>query len=144
MIDRHSVDDGPCAGGIVVDHSPESGTARCCDVRTKEQIIRLQNSIEVIENNARLQPDKPVLFVDLQHPIELLRDIDDNPMPTSLSRQRSPGTPWRDGLFYAVDLLGATIGSLGLSLLVLPVWGLLPALFGVAVLHTWAILLLVL
>ena len=65
-------------------------------------------------------------------------------LASSLWQQRSPGTPWRDGLFYAVDLLGATLGSLGLSLLVLPVWGLLPALYGVAVLHAWAILLVVL
>jgi hypothetical protein len=65
-------------------------------------------------------------------------------LASSLWQQHRPGTPWRDGLFYAVDLLGATVGSLGLSLLVLPVWGLLPALYGVAVLHAWAILLLVL
>jgi spermidine synthase len=63
-------------------------------------------------------------------------------LASSLWQQHRPGTPWRDGLFYAVDLLGATVGSLGLSLLVLPVWGLLPALYGVAVLHAWAILLL--
>lgn len=44
----------------------------------------------------------------------------------------------RDGLLYAVDLLGATFGSLGLSLLVLPVWGLLPALGLICLLHLWA------
>ena len=55
--------------------------------------------------------------------------------------QSRPATPWRDGLFYAVDLLGATLGSLGLSLIILPVWGILPALFGLAALHAWAVLL---
>ena len=46
------------------------------------------------------------------------------------------------GLFYALDLLGATVGLLGFSLLVLPVWGILPSLYLVAALHTWAALLL--
>jgi spermidine synthase len=65
-------------------------------------------------------------------------------LASSLWQQHRPATPWRDGIFYAVDLLGATLGSLGLSLMVLPVWGIVPALFGVAGLHIWAILLVVL
>jgi hypothetical protein len=64
-------------------------------------------------------------------------------LASSLWHQRRPATPWRDGLFYAVDLLGATLGSLGLSLVVLPVWGMVPALWGVVVLHLWAVLLVV-
>ena len=46
---------------------------------------------------------------------------------------RGPG-----GKLYAADLLGATLGTLGVSLLVLPVWGILPALWLVAVLHAGA------
>ena len=42
------------------------------------------------------------------------------------------------GRLYAADLLGATLGTLGVSLLVLPVWGILPALWLVAVLHAGA------
>jgi spermidine synthase len=63
-------------------------------------------------------------------------------LASSLWHQLRPATPSRDGLFYAVDLLGATLGSLGLSLVVLPVWGLLPALFAVALLQVWAMVLL--
>ena len=62
-------------------------------------------------------------------------------LASTLWLQSRPATPWRDGLFYAVDLLGATLGSLGLSLILLPVWGILPALFGLAALHAWAVLL---
>ena len=62
-------------------------------------------------------------------------------LSSSLWHQYRPATPWRDGLFYAVDLLGATLGSLGLSLVILPVWGMVPALWGVAVLHLWAVIL---
>ncbi|MEW6387747.1 MAG: hypothetical protein AB1491_09565 [Thermodesulfobacteriota bacterium] len=54
------------------------------------------------------------------------------------------GAPGGFGLFYALDLLGATGGLLGLSLLVLPVWGIVPALYLVAALHAWAALLLAL
>jgi spermidine synthase len=62
-------------------------------------------------------------------------------LASSLWHQRLPATPARDGLFYAVDLLGATLGSLGLSLVVLPVWGVVPALWGLAGLHAWAVIL---
>ena len=42
------------------------------------------------------------------------------------------------GMLYAADLLGATLGTLGVSLLVLPVWGIVPALGLVALLHAGA------
>jgi spermidine synthase len=62
-------------------------------------------------------------------------------LASSLWQQHLPATPGRDGLFYAVDLLGATLGSLGLSLVVLPVWGVAPALWGLVGLQVWAVIL---
>ena len=47
-------------------------------------------------------------------------------------------TRGQGGMLYAADLLGATLGTLGVSLLVLPVWGILPALWLVAFLHAGA------
>ena len=49
-----------------------------------------------------------------------------------------PAARGQGGRLYAADLLGATLGTLGISLLVLPVWGILPALWVVAVLHAGA------
>jgi spermidine synthase len=49
-----------------------------------------------------------------------------------------PGEGTRGGVLYAADLLGATVGTLAVSLLVLPVWGLLAALYLVAALHAGA------
>jgi spermidine synthase len=65
-------------------------------------------------------------------------------LASSLWHQSRPATAWRDGLFYATDLLGATLGSLGLSLVVLPVWGIVPAFWGIAGLLMWAVILAVL
>jgi spermidine synthase len=65
-------------------------------------------------------------------------------LASSLWHQSWPATAWRDGLFYAMDLLGATLGSLGLSLVVLPVWGIVPAFWGIAGLLIWAVVLVVL
>jgi hypothetical protein len=65
-------------------------------------------------------------------------------LASSLWHQSRPATAWRDGLFYATDLLGATLGSLGLSLVVLPVWGIVPAFWGIAGLLIWAVILAVL
>ena len=65
-------------------------------------------------------------------------------LASSLWQQSRPATPWRDGLFYTMDLLGATLGSLGLSLMVLPVWGVVPAFYGLAGLHFWAVVLVLL
>ena len=65
-------------------------------------------------------------------------------LASSLWQQNRPATAWRDGLFYAADLLGATLGSLGLSLVVLPVWGVVPTLWVLAGLQLWAVILAVL
>jgi hypothetical protein len=64
-------------------------------------------------------------------------------LASGLWHQSRPATAWRDGLFYAVDLFGATLGSLGLSLVVLPVWGIVPAFWGIAGLLLWAVVLAV-
>ncbi len=48
----------------------------------------------------------------------------------------------RGGLLYAADLLGSTLGTLGFSFFILPVWGIWPALILVAVLHIGAALIL--
>jgi spermidine synthase len=56
----------------------------------------------------------------------------------ALWAQEEPGVGRAGGLLYAADLLGATLGTLGLSLLILPVWGILPALYLVAALHVGA------
>jgi spermidine synthase len=50
------------------------------------------------------------------------------------ARARSDSAP-KGGILYAADLLGATLGTLAVSLLVLPVWGILPDLYLVAALH---------
>jgi spermidine synthase len=54
-----------------------------------------------------------------------------------------PEAGGKGGILYAVDLLGATMGSLGISLVVLPVWGVVPTLYLVAALHASAALMLV-
>lgn len=60
----------------------------------------------------------------------------------ALWAQARPDPSARGGVLYALDLLGATLGTLGVSLVVLPVWGLLPALYLLAVLHAGASLML--
>jgi spermidine synthase len=64
-------------------------------------------------------------------------------LSAALWTQARPGAAARGGVLYAVDLLGATLGTLGISLVVLPVWGILPALNLVAALHAGAALVLV-
>jgi len=56
--------------------------------------------------------------------------------------QARPDAGAQGGVLYAADLLGATLGSLGISLVVLPVWGVTPTLYLVAALHTSAALML--
>jgi spermidine synthase len=54
---------------------------------------------------------------------------------SALWAEIEPNTQGQGGKLYAADLLGATLGTLGVSLLVLPVWGILPTLCLVAFLH---------
>ncbi len=49
----------------------------------------------------------------------------------------------KGGRLYAADLLGSTLGTLGFSLVIIPVWGIWPALVLLAGLHAGAALMLV-
>lgn len=60
----------------------------------------------------------------------------------ALWRRPHPGAALGGGLFYAVDLFGATLGTLGMGLLIIPVWGIVPALFGLGGLHALAAVLM--
>ncbi|MFA5110002.1 MAG: fused MFS/spermidine synthase [Desulfobaccales bacterium] len=59
-------------------------------------------------------------------------------LSAALWTEAAPEARGRGGQLYAADLLGATLGTLGISLLVLPVWGIVPALCLVAFLHAGA------
>jgi spermidine synthase len=53
----------------------------------------------------------------------------------------APDGQGQGGVLYAADLLGATLGVLGVGLIILPVWGLLPVLYLAAALHAGAALM---
>jgi spermidine synthase len=57
-------------------------------------------------------------------------------------RERGESGAKKGGLLYAVDLLGSTLGALGFSFFIVPVWGIWPALILVAALHAGAALML--
>jgi spermidine synthase len=57
-------------------------------------------------------------------------------MAAAAWKSRRPGEG--EGKLYAADLLGATLGAVGVSLLILPAWGVLPALAAVAALQALA------
>ena len=59
-------------------------------------------------------------------------------LSAALWHEIQPEARGQGGRLYAADLLGATLGTLGVSLLVLPVWGIVPALWLVAFLHAGA------
>jgi spermidine synthase len=59
-------------------------------------------------------------------------------LSANLWARAAPEARARGGVLYAADLLGATLGILGVGLVVLPVWGLLPVLYLVAALHAGA------
>ncbi len=61
-------------------------------------------------------------------------------LSAALWRQTRPAESLGAGLFYAADLFGATLGTLGMSLVVLPVWGVAPALLGLTMVHVFAAL----
>jgi len=64
-------------------------------------------------------------------------------LSAALWAQARPESGTKGGFLYAADLLGATLGTLGVSLLVLPVWGILHILYFLAALHAGAGLLMV-
>jgi spermidine synthase len=59
-------------------------------------------------------------------------------LSAALWQEIQPEVRGQGGMLYAADLLGATLGTLGVTLLVLPVWGIVPALYLVAFLHAGA------
>jgi spermidine synthase len=59
-------------------------------------------------------------------------------LSAALWAKAAPGGRGQGGMLYAADLLGATLGVLGVGLIILPVWGLLPVLYLAAALHAGA------
>ena len=65
------------AAGIVAGHAADGGARRGGDVDGKPQAVRLQEPVEIVEDDARLDHRATARDVQLQELVEMLRRVDD-------------------------------------------------------------------
>ena len=80
---HHRVD----AAGVVADHPAQGAVVVRRGIGTEGQPVGLRRSAQIVEDAARLDPSEPTPGVDLDHPVEVLRHVEDDRRVAALSRQ---------------------------------------------------------
>ncbi len=76
IVDHDAVADRAGAAGVVGGHAAQRRARAGRDVDREEQPVRLQEAVQPIEHEPRLDPDGALPGVELEHPIEVLRVVD--------------------------------------------------------------------
>ncbi len=77
------------AAGVVARHAADGGAARRRHIDRKPPARRLELPVQLIENDPRLDDAGPPLCIEFEHPVEVLREIDDQRTPDGLAGLRS-------------------------------------------------------
>ena len=77
VIDGLAVAERPGAGRVVADHPADRGPVAGRDVGPEHQAQRLQVGVELVEHDARLDPDGHRVAIDDADPVQVLREIKD-------------------------------------------------------------------
>ena len=66
------------AAGIVADHAANGAVRVRRRIRAEYQSLRARLGLQRVEHGARLDASEPAFFIELDHPIHVLRHIDDD------------------------------------------------------------------
>ena len=84
IVDHDAIADRTCAAGVVRRHAAERRPAAGRDVDRKEQAVRPQMPVEAVEHDARLDPDRAGLGVQLDDLAQILGVVDDQALADGL------------------------------------------------------------
>ncbi len=102
VVAHRAVAQRAAAAGIVAGHAADRGAGGGRDVDREPQAVRLEPAVEVVEHEARLDPAGARLDVEVEHPVEVLGAVDDEPLVDRLAALGRAAAPRRDA-----DALGA-------------------------------------
>ena len=115
VVAHDAVADRARAAGIVAGHAADRGPARGRDVDRKPQAGGLDLTVEVIHDDAGLDPCTRVFEVSFRDPVEILRGVDDQRPAHGLARlRRATATREHADAFLAGH--GERCGNIGLAL----------------------------
>ena len=80
------------AAGIVAGHAADRAAGGGGGLHGKEQPVPLQPRIQPLQHHAGLDADRARLRVVIEHPVEMARAIDDEPLPDRLPVLRGAAT----------------------------------------------------
>ncbi len=96
VVDRLAVDHRSRAGRVVGHHPANGRAARGRDVGRKAQAVRLERSVELVEDDAGLDARPSLRGIHLEQAIEILRGVDDDAAADGLSGLRGAAAAHRD------------------------------------------------
>ncbi len=76
VVDRVAVADGTRAAAVVAGHAAEGGATRGGRINRKEQPMRPELGIQLVEHDARLHAHATRLDVQMQDPVQMLAHVD--------------------------------------------------------------------
>ncbi len=90
------------AGAVVAGHAADGGAARRRGIDGEMQAVRLEELVQVVEHDARLDGDGPVLGRELEDRVEILGGVDDQGLADGLAVLRRAAAAGQDRDFRFV------------------------------------------
>src|SRR5579883_1693460 len=116
VIERFSIDNGPCPSGVVADHAAEVCPARGGHVRAELQTMIRQGTVERIKDDPRLYTSDASRDIDIEYGVEIFTAIENDAWPNRLAGQACSAAARRNGhLHFCRELDGGNniLGALG-------------------------------
>ena len=107
IIAHGAVANGARAAAIVAGHAADGRPARCGDVDHEHQSVVVENAVQLIERDPRLNGNALVRRIEVNDLIEMFADVDDQRFADGLAALRGAAAARQDGnVFVARDLHG--------------------------------------
>ena len=94
MVAGLAVDAGALAARIGVDHPADGGPVGGRQLRREEQPMRLQRLVELVLHHPSLDPDAPAYGIDLEDPVHVAREVDDEAIAQRLAVGARAAAAW--------------------------------------------------
>ncbi len=88
IVAHGAVTDRTGAAAVVAGHPADGGAAAGRDVDREHQVVGLEEVVELIEHQARLDAGLAAVRVERENPVEVLADVDDDRLADRLSALR--------------------------------------------------------
>ncbi len=106
MITGFAIDTRPFARGIRAHHAANRGPVTRRKLRRKENTMRFDMRIELIEHHPRFYPSPALVVIHFQYPVHMPGEIDDDPFGQRLPIGSRAAPSRREGEVRILGLIG--------------------------------------